>query len=144
VPYAVLLGVIFGAVYLIPYLNGIICMASIVLVTGLSTKSGDFFLHFSSSWTFGIVAAILYMAVHLIFDNVVYPRLVGGSVGLHPVVSMFVIFSGGALFGLVGMIIAFPLAGAVKVILERLIRVTTDQSDALGLPAVPLRHRATT
>lgn len=86
--------------------------------------------------------ALVYLVCHLIFDNMVYPRLVGGSVGLHPVVSMFVIFSGGALFGLVGMIIAFPLAGAVKVILERLLRVTTVQPDMLGLPPVPLRHRA--
>jgi len=144
VPYSILLGVIFGAVYLIPYLNGIICMVTIILVTGLSAKTGDLFLHFSSSWSFGIMMAVIYMGAHLAFDNLVYPRLVGGSVGLHPVVSMFVIFSGGALFGLVGMIIAFPLAGAVKVILERLLRVTSVQADTLGLPAVPLRHRATT
>jgi predicted PurR-regulated permease PerM len=55
---------------------------------------------------------------------------------------MFVIFSGGALFGLIGMIIAFPLAGAVKVILERLLRVTSVQAETLALPMVPLRHRA--
>lgn len=144
VPYSILLGVIFGAVYLIPYLNGFICLLTILLVTGLSGKTGDLFFHFNSSWTFGLTMAVLYLVCHLIFDNIVYPRLVGGSVGLHPVVSMFVIFSGGALFGLVGMIIAFPLAGAVKVILERLLRVTTVQADTLSLPAVPLRHRAST
>jgi len=144
VPYSILLAVIFGAVYLIPYLNGLICFATITTVTGLSGKTGDMFFHFGSSWTFGLTMALVYLICHLIFDNIVYPRLVGGSVGLHPVVSMFVIFSGGALFGLVGMIIAFPLAGAVKVILERLLRVTSVQGDNLGLPAVPLRHRATT
>ncbi len=62
--------------------------------------------------------------------------------GLLPVMSMFVFLSGGALFGLVGMILAFPLAGAVKVMLDRLIRVTSSSADALDLPAVPLRHRA--
>ncbi len=141
VPYSVLLGVIFGAVYLIPYLNGIICFAVITLVTGLSGVTADWFFHFDSSWTFGVTMAVVYLVCHFIFDSLVYPRLVGGSVGLHPVVSMFVIFSGGALFGLVGMIIAFPLAGAVKVILERLLRVTSMQTDVLNLPAVPLRHR---
>ncbi len=143
-PYSVLLGVIFGAVYLIPLLNVLISGALLVVITGLSGKSGDMFLQFPSSWTFGLVLAAIYLVCHLIFDNLVYPRLVGGAVGLHPVVSMFVIFSGGALFGLVGMIIAFPLAGAVKVILERLLRVTSVQSETLNLPAVPLRHRATT
>ncbi|MFI5385293.1 MAG: AI-2E family transporter [Fimbriimonadales bacterium] len=144
VPYSVLLGVIFGAVYLIPYLNGIICSLTIIIVTGLSPAKGDLFFHFDSSWNFGIMLAVVYLVCHLIFDNLVYPRLVGGSVGLHPVVSFFVILSGGALFGLVGMILAFPLAGAVKVILERLLRVTSSQADTLGLPAVPLRHRAST
>jgi predicted PurR-regulated permease PerM len=57
-------------------------------------------------------------------------------------VSMFVIFSGAALFGLIGMIIAFPLAGAVKVVLDRLIRVTSFSTETLDLPPVPLRHRA--
>lgn len=143
-PYSVLLGVIFGAVYLIPILNVIIAGSTLVLVTGLSGKTGDLFLHMSSSWTFGIVLALIYMGCHLVFDNLVYPRVVGGAVGLHPVISLFVIFSGGALFGLVGMILAFPLAGAVKVILERLLRVTGVQGDTLNLPAVPLRHRAST
>jgi predicted PurR-regulated permease PerM len=143
-PYSILLGVIFGMVYLIPMLCVIISGSILLLVTGLSGKTGDMFLHFSSSWTFGIILAAIFLICHLIFDNIVYPRLVGGAVGLHPVVSMFVIFSGGALFGLVGMIIAFPLAGAVKVILERLLRVTSVQPDTLGLPAVPLRHRAST
>lgn len=142
IPYSLLLGVIFGAVYLIPYLNGIICFLTITIVTGLSNNTHNWFFHFDSSWSFGVTMALVYLVCHLIFDNMVYPRLVGGSVGLHPVVSMFVIFSGGALFGLVGMIIAFPLAGAVKVILERLLRVTTVQPDMLGLPPVPLRHRA--
>ena len=64
-----------------------------------------------------------------------------GAVGLDPIVSMFVIFSGGALFGLPGMIIAFPLAGSVKVVLDRLIRVTSGTSEAVRLPSTPLRHR---
>ena len=57
---------------------------------------------------------------------------------------MFVIFSGGALFGLVGMIIAFPLAGSVKVILDRLIRITSANQEVLSLPSIPIRHRSTT
>lgn len=142
-PYSVLLGVIFGAVYLIPILNVVISGVLLLTITGLSGKSGDWFLHFASPWTFGIVLAMIFMACHLVFDNLVYPRVVGAAVGLHPVISMFVIFSGGALFGLVGMILAFPLAGAVKVILERLLRVTGMQQEVLRLPAVPLRHRGT-
>src|SRR5579862_12834 len=50
-PYSILLAVIFGAVYLIPYLNGLICFATITIVTGLSGRTHDLFFHFGSSWT---------------------------------------------------------------------------------------------
>lgn len=142
-PYSVLLGVIFGALYLVPYLNVLISGTLLVVVTGLSGKTSGLLFHQSSSWTFAFILLIIYMICHFTFDSMVYPRVVGKAVGLDPVVSMFVIFSGGALFGLVGMIIAFPLAGSVKVILDRLIRITSASQDALSLPTVPLRHRAT-
>lgn len=140
-PYSILLGVIFGALYLVPYLNVLISGTILVVVTGLSGHDRGLFFHANSSWGFAFILLLVYMACHFTYDSVVYPRVVGKAVGLDPVVSMFVIFSGGALFGLVGMIIAFPLAGSVKVILDRLIRVTSGSQDALRLPSVPLRHR---
>jgi len=143
-PYSILVGIIVGAVYLIPYLNGLISVTLIFTLTGLSGKTGDLFLHFGSSWVFGFAIAVIFLCCHLIYDSVVFPRLVGKSVGLHPIVSMFVIFSGGALFGIIGMIIAFPLAGSIKVILDRLLSVTMKQQEALELPVVPLRHRQST
>jgi hypothetical protein len=47
---------------------------------------------------------------------------------------------GQALFGLPGMVIAFPVSGAIKVILDRLLKITSS-TDAVVLPAVPLRHK---
>jgi predicted PurR-regulated permease PerM len=141
-PYSVLLGVLFGALYLIPYLNGILSGILLVTMTGLSGRTGNLFFQTGSPWTFALILLGIYLVCHLTFDSIVYPRFVGKAVGLDPIVSMFVIFSGGALFGLVGMIIAFPLAGAVKVILDRLIRITSTSHEGLKLPSVPLRHRA--
>lgn len=140
-PYAILLGVVFGALYLIPYLNGILSGALLVTMTGLSGRTGNAFFQTGSPWAFALTLLAIYLVCHLVFDSIVYPRFVGKAVGLDPIVSMFVIFSGGALFGLVGMIIAFPLAGAVKVILDRILRITSASHDSLTLPAVPLRHR---
>jgi len=142
-PYSVLLGVLFGALYLVPYLNVAISGTVLFVVTGLSGRSGGMLFSAASPWAYGATLLVIYIVCHFTFDTLVYPRFVGRAVGLDPVVSMFVIFSGGALFGLVGMIIAFPLAGAVKVILDRLIRVTSSSSEGLHLPAVPLRHRGT-
>jgi predicted PurR-regulated permease PerM len=78
-----------------------------------------------------------------VFDHLIYPQMVGNSVGLSPVLSMFVIFCGGALFGLPGMLIAFPLAGSVKIVLDRLMNVTLVTQESLDLPPIPLRHRTT-
>ena len=143
-PYSILLGVIFGALYLVPYLNVLISGTILVVVTGLSDKTSSLLIHSTSTWGYAVILLLIYMACHFTYDSLVYPRVVGKAVGLDPIVSMFVIFSGGALFGLIGMIIAFPLAGSVKVILDRLIRITSGSQDALRLPSVPLRHRTTT
>lgn len=141
-PYSILLGIFFGAVYLIPYIGPIISWVTLLVVSGLSGKESVLFFHFDSPWAAALVMVLVFLVFDRAFDMLVFPRILGKAVGLHPVMSMFVILSGGALFGLVGMILAFPLAGAVKVVLDRLIRVTSASSDALDLPAVPLRHRA--
>lgn len=141
-PYSLLLGVLFGALYLIPYLNGILSSLLLLTMTVLSGKTDNVFFHTSSPWTFAFILVGIFLTLHTIFDSFIYPRYVGKAVGLDPIVSMFVIFSGGALFGLVGMIIAFPLAGAVKVVLDRLIRITSTSTEGITLPAVPLRHRS--
>jgi predicted PurR-regulated permease PerM len=142
-PYAILLGILFGAIYLIPYIGPAISWATLFVVVGLSGKTNVLFFEFGSPWAAAAVMVIIFLVFDRGFDTFVFPRILGKAVGLHPVVSMFVILSGAALFGLIGMIIAFPLAGAVKVVLDRLIRVTSIAADSLDLPAVPLRHRAT-
>jgi len=142
-PYSVLLGVLFGALYLVPYLNVLISGSLLVVVTGLSGRTSGLLFHQTNPWSFALILLVIYILVHFTYDSLVYPRVVGKAVGLDPVVSMFVIFSGGALFGLVGMIIAFPLAGSVKVILDRLIRITSASQEVLALPSVPIRHRST-
>jgi predicted PurR-regulated permease PerM len=140
-PYGLLLGVFFGVLYLIPYLSVMISGTTLFLVTGLSGKTDWFGIHFSTSWTYAAVLLAIYIVCHLVFDMLVFPRFVGNAVGLHPIVSMLVIFSGGALFGLPGMILAFPVAGCVKVILDRLLKITNKVERELILPEVPLRHR---
>lgn len=141
-PYAVLMALLFGALYLIPYVGPAISAASLFLVTGLGTRTGSWLIPTHSNWSFALVLLLIFLVVHFTYDNLVYPRMVGKSVGLNPVVSMFVIFSGGALFGLVGMILAFPIAGSLKVIMDRMIRMmSAPDPTELGLPAVPFRHR---
>jgi predicted PurR-regulated permease PerM len=142
VPYAILVAIIFSALYLIPYIGNIVAYGILFLLIGLSGATG-YFWHFPSPWGYAVLVTVMYAAMALTFDQVIYPQLVGGSVGLNRVVSVFVILCGGALFGLPGMILAFPFAGSVKVILDRLLKLTSTSTEELNLPVVPLRHRAT-
>jgi predicted PurR-regulated permease PerM len=136
-PYGLLLGCMFGMIYLIPYLSVMISASTLFLVTGLSGRDQWLGIHFSSSWTFAGILVLIYVVCHFVFDSAVYPRFVGKAVGLDPIVSMFVIFCGGALFGLPGMILAFPAAGCVKVLFDRLLKVTNQVSVELTLPEKP-------
>ncbi|HEY0867397.1 MAG TPA: AI-2E family transporter [Fimbriimonas sp.] len=143
VPFAILVGALFGALYLIPYIGNIVAALSLFVMVGMSGVHSNLLFGFPNSWAYAALCTVIYLGVAWLFDHLIYPQMVGNAVGLSPVVSMFVIFCGGALFGLPGMLIAFPLAGSVKVILDRLIQVTSTSAEGLDLPATPLRHRST-
>jgi predicted PurR-regulated permease PerM len=69
------------------------------------------------------VEAIAIVTTGLIMDGyVLSPRLVGASVGLHPVWLMFALLAFGALFGFTGLIVAVPAAAALGALMRFLAR----------------------
>lgn len=138
-PYSILLAILFALIYLIPYIGPVVNAILLIVITTLSGKTG---FGMATPFAYAVTITLIYYVLMTLFDQLVYTRVVGRSVGLHPVVSFFVVFSGAALFGPIGMILAFPVAGSVKVILDRLFRITSKDQDGVDLPAVPLRHRA--
>jgi predicted PurR-regulated permease PerM len=142
VPFGLLLGLLVGVFYVIPYVGFLISMAAIWIAIVSGDASGFLGIEMSKGGYIILVLGI-YIVIGLLYDSIVHPQLVGKSVGLHPVVSVFVVLCGGALLGLAGMLLAFPVAGMVKVILDRLIRYTTTSGgDEMDLPRVPSRHQA--
>jgi predicted PurR-regulated permease PerM len=61
----------------------------------------------------GIFAAGQFME-----GNILQPRLVGSSIGVHPVWLMFALFAFGSLFGFVGVLLAVPLTAAIGVLVR--------------------------
>jgi len=60
-------------------------------------------------------------AVVQVFDNViVQPAVVARSVEMHPLMVLFVVMAGSQIMGVVGMLVAVPLTGILKVIVESL------------------------
>ncbi|MFS4580263.1 AI-2E family transporter [Phaeobacter sp. C3_T13_0] len=100
-------GFIAGLVTFIPYLGALIGGA---LAIGLAL-----FQFWGDWWSIGMVAGIFAIG-QVIEGNFLTPKLVGSSVGLHPVWLLLALSVFGALFGFVGMLIAVPVAAALGVI----------------------------
>jgi predicted PurR-regulated permease PerM len=76
------------------------------------------FIHIPASSTGYTLTVILCAIVaQNLFDQIVYPRVVGASVGLHPVVSIFALMAGATLCGVLGMLIAVPVAASIQIVL---------------------------
>jgi predicted PurR-regulated permease PerM len=81
--------------------------------------------------------AVAVVSTGLFLDgNVLSPRLVGGSIGVHPVWLMFALLAAGSLFGFTGLLLAAPVAAALGVILRFAVRRYRQSALFLG-PAAP-------
>jgi predicted PurR-regulated permease PerM len=107
--FAILVGMIAGIISFIPYVGSLV---GLVLALGLA------FVQFWPEWQWVIATAAVFFVGQFIEGNILQPRLVGKSVGLHPVWLMFALFAFGALFGFVGLLVAVPAAAAIAVLVR--------------------------
>jgi predicted PurR-regulated permease PerM len=111
VPSALLIGVIAGVCNLVPYI-GIAISAIPALVVALTMPE---------PLTGLLKVGGVFLVVQFIDGSVTGPRIVGGSVGLHPVVTMLALAFGGAMLGFAGLLLAVPLAVLLKMLASRLL-----------------------
>ncbi|ODT06826.1 MAG: AI-2E family transporter [Mesorhizobium sp. SCN 65-20] len=107
--FGVLIGLFAGLISFIPYVGSL---------TGLVLSVGVAFVQFWPDWTMVVAVAAVFFVGQFIEGNILQPRLVGKSVGLHPVWLMFALFAFGALFGFVGLLVAVPAAAAIAVLVR--------------------------
>ena len=107
--FGLLIGLFAGLISFIPYVGSLVGLV-LALIVAVVQFWPDFIM---------IGAVIAVFAVGQFFEgNILQPRLVGKSVGLHPVWLMFALFAFGALFGFVGMLIAVPAAASFGVLVR--------------------------
>jgi predicted PurR-regulated permease PerM len=111
--FGILIGLFAGLISFIPYVGSLV---------GLVLSIGVALVQFWPNWIMVAVVAAVFFLGQFIEGNILQPRLVGKSVGLHPVWLMFALFAFGALFGFVGLLIAVPAAAAVAVLVRFAIR----------------------
>jgi predicted PurR-regulated permease PerM len=111
-PYALLLGVTAGVFNVVPYLGLIVSLAPALVI---AIFSGSFLLSLGK-------IALIFGVVQLLDGSVIGPRIVGESVGLHPVWVILSLSVAGFFFGFVGLLIAIPLAVLVKLLLASAVK----------------------
>jgi predicted PurR-regulated permease PerM len=102
-----LIGMLSGLISFIPYVGSL---------TGLFLSVGVAMVQFLPDWSMVAATLGIFLAGQFIEGNILSPKLVGASVGLHPVWVMFALLAFGSLFGFVGLLLAVPLAAIVGVI----------------------------
>lgn len=110
VKYAVILGLFAGISDIIPYFGPIIAIIPTVLFALFDSPAK------------AIYAAFAFILIQQIEGGILTPKIIGESVGVHPVYVILSLFIGGKLMGIVGMILAVPVLVAIKLTVRHLLR----------------------
>ncbi len=112
VPYSVLLGIMTGFLETVPFVGPITAGAIACLVAlGHPNPFGW------SQIAYVAVVAVMYTILRHAEDYLVIPAVIGRAVRLHPAIVIFALLSGGATFGLLGVVLAVPVAATLRLVL---------------------------
>ncbi|MFS8039259.1 AI-2E family transporter [Xanthobacter sp. AM11] len=133
--FGLLIGIVSGVITFIPYVGSL---------TGFVLAMGVAIVQFFPDWgMIGTVFAI-FIVGQAVEGYVLSPKLVGDSIGVHPVWLMFALFSFGYLFGFVGLLLAVPLTAVAGVLVRFAIQrylhsplYMGPETDALPPPGAP-------
>ena len=102
-PFALVLGITLGVLNYIPLFGSLI--GTIVAIA---------IVMFTQDFTTGLIAAVVLIIIQQIDANIIQPRLMGSSFAFSPLLVIISITVGGAVAGVMGMIIAIPVAAIIK------------------------------
>ncbi len=124
--FGLVVGFVAGLLTFIPYVGALVGGA---LAIGLAL------FQFWGEWHWIVAVAIVFGIGQVVEGNILTPKLVGESVGLHPVWLILALSVFGALFGFVGMLVAVPMAAALGVFVRFLIEKYQDSRLYRGIEA---------
>ncbi|HEX7051542.1 MAG TPA: AI-2E family transporter [Longimicrobiales bacterium] len=127
-PYAGLVGAVAGVFNLVPYLGLAVSLIPALLIALLS---GNILASL-------LKVAVVFVLVQLLDSTVLGPRIVGGSVGLHPVWVILALAVGGFFLGFVGLLLAVPTAVFLKLLLRGMLE--RYQRSAVFLGETPVER----
>ncbi len=108
--YAFLLGALAGILGIIPYLGALISLVPALALAGVQFRD----------WLHPAIVLGIFVVVQIIEGTFLSPRIIGQRVGMHPVTVILAVLVGTSLLGgIVGGILAIPLAAALRAVLNR-------------------------
>ncbi|MBQ2261600.1 MAG: AI-2E family transporter [Loktanella sp.] len=131
-PFALIVGVVTGAVSFIPYVG---------MFIGTSLGMGAAIWQFWDDPIWIAAVGAIYAVGLFVESEIMVPRMVGSAVNLHPVWMIFAVTAFGTLFGFIGAIVAVPLAAVMGVIVRFLVGWYKDSALYTGMPDDALGNR---
>ncbi|MGB7604170.1 MAG: AI-2E family transporter [Lutisporaceae bacterium] len=116
VKYAVFLGLFAGISNIIPYFGPVIGIVPTVIFALFDSPSK------------AIYAAGAFLLVQQIESGILTPKIIGESVGVHPVYVILSLFVGGKVMGIAGMILAVPVMVAIKLTMRHMLRYVKHEA----------------
>ncbi len=104
--YSLLLGLLIGITNIIPYFGAIISGVPAVLIALLKSR-----------WLALYVLGLI-LVLQQLEGNIITPKIIGDSVGLHPLMIILVLLIAGELFGVAGLLVAVPVTAIIKVLVK--------------------------
>ncbi len=118
--FGLLIGLMLCLLGLIPYLGIILCWIPAVIIASVQGDAGTWVS--GPWWVFPLVVTAIFALVQQIDGLFITPKIVGESVGLHPMTVIVSVFVWTLLMGgLLGAILAVPMTATIKVLLRRYI-----------------------
>ncbi|MBA9082221.1 MULTISPECIES: AI-2E family transporter [Bartonella] len=108
--FGLLIGMFVGLISFIPYIG---TMSGFILSGGVAWVQ-----FYPDNWGRIVIVMVVFFIGQFIEGYILQPKLVGSSVGLHPVWLMFALFAFGSLFGFTGMLVAVPASAAIGVLVR--------------------------
>ena len=128
--FGLLIGLVLCFLGVIPYLGIVLCWIPAVVIA--SVQGGSWLISADASWYwFPLVVTLIFAVVQQIDGLFITPKIVGESVGLHPMTVMASVFVWSLLMGgLLGAILAVPMTATIKVLLKRYVWQRKLRADA--------------
>lgn len=115
--YAFTIGILTGIINIIPYFGPIIAAVPATIIA------------FFQGPIKVVWVIVLFFIVQQVEGDIIAPKIIGSNVGLHPVAIIFSLLIGGSFFGVVGMILAVPVAGTIRVVGKHIINYIITVND---------------